>query len=51
LGGLRRELRIHRLCAEFAFRKMQYALRPDEVSILDDAEQLQQEILLLVEVR
>jgi hypothetical protein len=51
LGGLRRERRLHQLCAELAFKRMQYKARPDEVSMLDEVERLREQVQAMVDAR
>jgi RsiW-degrading membrane proteinase PrsW (M82 family) len=49
LRGLRRERRIHQLCAELAFKKMQFKLRPEEVSMLDESCRLREELQAIID--
>ncbi len=46
--GLRHVRRVHKLCAEFAFKKKQYRLRSDEAGIGDEASQLRVELQALI---
>jgi hypothetical protein len=46
--GLRHVRRVHKLCAEFAFKKKQSKLRPNEISIVDEASQLRVELQRLI---
>jgi RsiW-degrading membrane proteinase PrsW (M82 family) len=44
LQGWRRARRLHQLCAELAFKKMQRRRRPDELEIVQEIKQLRGEI-------
>jgi RsiW-degrading membrane proteinase PrsW (M82 family) len=46
--GLRHIRRVHKMCAELAFKKKQYRLRPDEASIGEEASQLRVELQALI---
>jgi len=49
LKGWRRARRLHQLCAELAFKKMQRQQRPDEPGLTEEIERLRSEIGALVE--
>ena len=44
LRGWRRARRLHQLCAELAFKKMQRGRRPDEPEIAQEIERLRREV-------
>jgi RsiW-degrading membrane proteinase PrsW (M82 family) len=44
LHGLRDVRRVHKLCAELAFKKKQYRLRPEELDMREEATQLREEL-------
>ena len=44
LRGWRQARRLHQLCAELVFKKMQHRRRPDESEIAQELERLRQEI-------
>ena len=44
LRGWRRARRLHQLCAELAFKKMQRGRRPDEPEIVQEIERLRREV-------
>jgi hypothetical protein len=49
LKGWRRARRLHQLCAELAFKKMQRQQRPDEPGLAEEIGRLRGEISALVE--
>jgi len=48
LRGWRRARRLHQLCAELAFKKMQYLRRPDESEVAQEIKRLRREISALI---
>ena len=49
LRGWRRARRLHQLCAELAFKKMQRRRRPDESEVIQEIKRLRREISALAE--
>jgi hypothetical protein len=47
----RRTRRLHQLCAELAFKRMQAKLRPDEPEMAKEAEALQKEMVFVYRQR
>jgi RsiW-degrading membrane proteinase PrsW (M82 family) len=48
VGGLRLEMRLHRQCAELAFKKMQQKSRPEEAGVLEETDRLRKEIKAII---
>jgi len=48
VGALRLEMRLHRQCAELAFKKMQHESRPEEAGVLEEADRLRKEIKAII---
>jgi RsiW-degrading membrane proteinase PrsW (M82 family) len=48
IGGLRLEMRLHRQCAELAFKKLQQKSRPEEAGAFEEADRLRKEIKAIV---
>lgn len=49
IGSWRRARRLHQMCAELAFKKMQRRRRPDELETLEEIKRLRREIDRLLE--